>query len=254
MALPKKRLNRWRRVSKKHGPEELRRSRDDREQWIADRESRQENILEEAREIGREIDSRTDLDVNPPGRVVRLVAYSVTGSSNLPLRNPRTDADGSSLGSGFERSEVFAKADYGQQRRIRTLKKQYRKLEREVIGYEADRRAINHILDNLWSGSPVGEGTEDKVSEATVRVASKTQLRHLKTAREVLQDHPEIDTKDGFEEKCDKQGDPGGSVRRRVQELGKERLDMVHLPSQYTGFSGGFQQLVKDLCTDSLGE
>lgn len=95
---------------------------------------------------------------------------------------------------------------------------------------------------------------EDSMDSETAIKASATQQRHLITAREVLDANPSISSLDGFVEACESRGAPGGSVRKRVQELGKDILDKVHLPDHYTGFSGGFQRLVEDLWHGTVRE
>jgi len=140
--------------------------------------------------------------------------------------------------------------------RVKDVKRLIREL-RDLQDKRGELRHRRHVATSLlknWSAGRVDLGVDsDKgVAEATARAATDAQLRHLKTARTVLQSTPEIGTKADFQQACEAREEPGGSVRKRVQELGKDRLDAVHLPSRYTGFDGGFQRLVADLWADSL--
>jgi hypothetical protein len=110
------------------------------------------------------------------------------------------------------------------------------------------RRGASHM--EHWLEEECTRGPDS----TTIRTAAGKQLKHLRTARSVLNNQSEITTQKAFENACKERDEPGGSVRKRVQRLGKEVLDVVHLPKHYSGFRGGFERLVEDLWNGSVTE
>lgn len=86
-----------------------------------------------------------------------------------------------------------------------------------------------------------------EVAASTAEAATSTQLEHLKTARSVLREHRgEIGSRKEWRKHC-----PGSAqaVEKAVQRLADNILNepFKPRPQHYTGFSGGFQRLVRDL-------
>jgi hypothetical protein len=62
------------------------------------------------------------------------------------------------------------------------------------------------------------EEKQDEVAERTARYATKIQLQHLRTARDVLKADPTISTREDFEDACPDSGGPSENACRTWQK------------------------------------
>jgi hypothetical protein len=138
---------------------------------------------------------------------------------------------------------------------------------------EKAARILEHLQDEAMQtaasqkgGAPADDQSADDPWDQTgseqspvPAVGTATTWQHLARAVAILTCYPDLQSKKDFEEKAlllqerlgPPGGDPGSTIWRGVQRLGKKHLDTTQLPAAYQYFPG-FQRLVFDLLHDNF--
>lgn len=207
------------------------------------------------RNVLQELDLMQD-----PGGIVRPVREKV--ERMLAFLTDEWTVALESLQQETERSRAELES---QQQATEEVRAECESLQQTITADRAERRLLQQAITSARVELAATE--EALLAQAGATVGSTTNWQHLARAARLLERHPDLTSKDAFldvamaaqDELGPRGEDPGNTIWRGVQRLGKEVLRVDTLPDHYLRFAG-FRQLVFDLVSgaaapqDSTGQ